>query len=151
MALWKVFGVQQEATVCVLQVLTGILEKLHGKEETTEMNWQPVLVSAAEGRDWRVGVRVGRSREERVIPGLTKAARPVSLSPPRTSRNWMRQNRLGSTLWCGPGHGCSKRISSLYLLVLGLVFISQGLACGMEAARGPGLVVWNQGRQIIFC
>lgn len=130
LVLWKVFGVRQEATVSVLQVLTGILEKLLGKE-TTEMDWQPILVSTAEGRGWRVGVGVGKSREERVSPGLTKAARPVSLSPPRTSRNRMRQNKLGSTPWCGPGHECSKRISSLYLPVLGLALISRGLTSGV--------------------
>nr|XP_025851205.1 maestro heat-like repeat-containing protein family member 1 isoform X4 [Vulpes vulpes] len=42
LALWKAFGNQRETTISVLQLLIGILERLHSKEETKEMAFQPV-------------------------------------------------------------------------------------------------------------
>ncbi|XP_022267194.2 maestro heat-like repeat-containing protein family member 1 isoform X6 [Canis lupus familiaris] len=47
LALWKAFGNQRETTISVLQLLIGILERLHSKEETKEMAFQPVAVTCA--------------------------------------------------------------------------------------------------------
>ncbi|XP_077615151.1 maestro heat-like repeat-containing protein family member 1 [Crocuta crocuta] len=47
LALWKVFGTRRETTISVLQLLIGILEKLHFNEETREMAIQPVAVTCA--------------------------------------------------------------------------------------------------------
>lgn len=51
LALWKAFGTKRETTISVLQLLIGILEKLHSREETKEMAFQPVAVSMREGGD----------------------------------------------------------------------------------------------------
>ncbi|XP_059043442.1 maestro heat-like repeat-containing protein family member 1 [Mustela lutreola] len=45
LALWKAFGTQRETTISVLQLLIGILEKTHSREETEEMAFQPVAVT----------------------------------------------------------------------------------------------------------
>ncbi|XP_059041050.1 maestro heat-like repeat-containing protein family member 1 [Mustela lutreola] len=47
LALWKAFGTQRETTISVLQLLIGILEKPHSREETEEMAFQPVAVTCA--------------------------------------------------------------------------------------------------------
>ncbi|XP_047596026.1 maestro heat-like repeat-containing protein family member 1 isoform X4 [Lutra lutra] len=47
LALWKAFGTRRETTISVLQLLIGILEKLHSREETEEMAFQPVAVTCA--------------------------------------------------------------------------------------------------------
>ncbi|XP_039725071.1 maestro heat-like repeat-containing protein family member 1 isoform X3 [Pteropus medius] len=47
LALWNVFGTRRETTINVLQLLIGILENLHSKEETREMAFQPVAVACA--------------------------------------------------------------------------------------------------------
>ncbi|VCX10603.1 unnamed protein product [Gulo gulo] len=47
LALWKAFGTRRETTISVLQLLIGILEKLHSREETKEMAFQPVAVTCA--------------------------------------------------------------------------------------------------------
>nr|KAF6495895.1 hypothetical protein HJG63_010212 [Rousettus aegyptiacus] len=47
LALWNVFGTRRETTINVLQLLIGILENLHSKEETKEMAFQPVAVACA--------------------------------------------------------------------------------------------------------
>ncbi|XP_053081672.1 maestro heat-like repeat family member 5 isoform X7 [Acinonyx jubatus] len=47
LALWKAFGTRRETTISVLQLLIGILEKLHSREESREMAFQPVAVTCA--------------------------------------------------------------------------------------------------------
>ncbi|XP_057560132.1 maestro heat-like repeat-containing protein family member 1 [Hippopotamus amphibius kiboko] len=47
LSLWKAFGTQRETTINVLQELIGILEKLHSRDETREMPFQPVAVACA--------------------------------------------------------------------------------------------------------
>ncbi|KAM9674103.1 maestro heat-like repeat-containing protein family member 1 [Trichechus inunguis] len=47
LALWKVFGTQQETTLGVLQLLIGILENNPPKQENKEMDFQPVAVTCA--------------------------------------------------------------------------------------------------------
>lgn len=50
LSLWKAFGTQRETAINVLQLLMGILEKTHPREEQKEMAFQPVAVSTKEGR-----------------------------------------------------------------------------------------------------
>ncbi|GAB5573424.1 maestro heat-like repeat-containing protein family member 1 isoform X2 [Prionailurus iriomotensis] len=43
----RAFGTRRETTISVLQLLIGILEKLHSREESREMAFQPVAVTCA--------------------------------------------------------------------------------------------------------
>jgi hypothetical protein len=79
--LWRTFGTQRGTTIKILQLLINILEK-NPREDTKEMAFQPVAVSARQERDWE-------------LQGSAEDQRAWSEGP---SRHWGRSRWRGLTL-----------------------------------------------------